>query len=156
MSGFNFRRWGIGLAAVSLVGALIAGASHSRGRHGHWGHHRMDNPEEAREHVEDAAEWMLDHVDASDAQQEKVQAILRESVDEFVDMAQQHHANRDALIKAFTQPTIDRQALESIRRDELQVAEAASNKMVKTLADVAEVLTPEQRRELLERFEDHH
>ena len=158
MSAFNLRKLGIGIAVFGLVGALFAGCGHWGGRHGHWGHHRhgLDNPEEAREHVEDAAEWILNRVDASDQQNQQVKSIVGESVDGFVELAQQHRQHREDFITEFSRPSIDRQALEQIRRAEMEVAEAASSQMVRTLADVAEVLNPEQRRELLERFQRFH
>ena len=50
---------------------------------------------------------------------------------------------------ALEQPTIDRAALEQIRATELQRAETASSRVVQAIADAAEVLTPEQRIELI-------
>jgi Spy/CpxP family protein refolding chaperone len=53
------------------------------------------------------------------------------------------------LLAALTQPTVDRQTLEQLRQAELQLAEAASTRIVQALADVADVLTPEQRVQLV-------
>ena len=150
MSGFTFRKLGIGIAAAGLVAAMMAGCGSRHGRHGHWGHHHGHDPEVAKEHAEDAAEWMLDKVDATDEQQERAKAIITASVDDFVGLAEKHRAQRDAFIDAFSQPAIDREELEKIRQTEMQLADAASARLVTALADVAEVLTPEQRQELLE------
>jgi Spy/CpxP family protein refolding chaperone len=62
---------------------------------------------------------------------------------------EQHLAQRQALLEALKQPTIDRQALEQLRQAKLQLAETASSRLAEALADIAEVLTPEQRTELL-------
>ena len=61
---------------------------------------------------------------------------------------EQHLAQRQAWLEALQQPSIDRQALEELRQAKLHLAETASSRLVEALADVAEVLTPEQRAEL--------
>jgi Spy/CpxP family protein refolding chaperone len=45
---------------------------------------------------------------------------------------------------------VDRAGLEEIRKAEIALADEASKKLVQALADVSEVLTPEQRQALLE------
>ena len=54
------------------------------------------------------------------------------------------------MIELLGQETIDRGALESLRVQELELAEQASRTLVAGIADVAESLTPAQRAELLE------
>ena len=49
--------------------------------------------------------------------------------------------------------TIDRTALETLRAERLADAEQISKNLVGALADVAEVLSPEQRKVLNERIE---
>jgi hypothetical protein len=55
-----------------------------------------------------------------------------------------------------TQPAVDRAALEELRRYELQLAETASGRIVTALADVADVLTPEQPGELIRLARELH
>src|SRR6266478_5825887 len=43
---------------------------------------------------------------------------------------------------------VDRAALEALRADQLKLAEQASRRFTQALADVADVLTPEQRKAL--------
>jgi Spy/CpxP family protein refolding chaperone len=49
------------------------------------------------------------------------------------------------------QPTVDRMALERLRAEKMQYADAVSKRLVTAVADAAEVLTPEQR----VRFQKH-
>ena len=55
--------------------------------------------------------------------------------------------------RRLTQPNVDRATLEDLRRAELQLAESASSRIVTALADIADVLTPEQRAELVKMAE---
>jgi len=62
---------------------------------------------------------------------------------------------RDARLQAvalLSQPSIDRAAIEALRANQLQLAEQASKRFTQALADVADVLTPEQRKQLAERM----
>jgi Spy/CpxP family protein refolding chaperone len=54
-----------------------------------------------------------------------------------------------------TADTIDRGAIEALRAEHLQLAERASRRFAQVLADMAEVLTPEQRKDLAGRMERH-
>jgi len=48
---------------------------------------------------------------------------------------------------------IDRGAIETLRAEQIQLAEQASKRFTQALADVAEVLTPAQRKQIAERME---
>ena len=161
----RFLAAGIGVVLAGLAGTVMAGCggcghgNHGHGwrsGHGHWGHRgHMDDPEEARERAESAAKWMLRRVDASEQQQQQVTTIVRNSVDDLFELAQRHRSNSDAFFEAFSQTTINRGTIDEIRAAELQLADAASSKLVTAMADIAEVLTPEQRAELMEHVDRH-
>jgi Spy/CpxP family protein refolding chaperone len=103
-----------------------------------------------RARLEFATDWLLSRIDASDQQRQQVKAIVQATVQDLAPMREHHHQNKQALLQALTQPTIDRAALGDIRQAELQLAETASERLVTALADIAEALTPEQRTRLAE------
>jgi len=149
----------VALAAVLGARPILAaiqdgGAFHHPWRAG-WGHHAM-NPEAAKEHLEIAAKWALRDIDASPAQREQVNKILGGAVDDLFRLRQQHQSNREAFAAQLGGASIDRAALEEIRKSEMGLADEASRRFVQALADVADVLTPEQRQALIERVHQHH
>jgi Spy/CpxP family protein refolding chaperone len=77
-------------------------------------------------------------------------------VDDLFRLRQQHQANRDAFHAQLGGATVDRAALEEVRKSEIALADEASKRLVRALADVADVLTPEQREALMDRFHRHH
>jgi Spy/CpxP family protein refolding chaperone len=145
-----------GLLTITLIAGALLSASWAEAGWGRFGHGRhAQDPEQAREHAEFAAEWILRVVGASDTQQAQVRGIIGTSVESLFPLADQHRTHRDELIAALSGPTVDHEALERVRQAELELADTASRQLVASLAEIAEVLTPEQRTELLalaERF----
>ncbi|HYC55374.1 MAG TPA: Spy/CpxP family protein refolding chaperone [Candidatus Binatia bacterium] len=129
--------------------ALHAFASSRGGCHG----------EHARERINTVVSFALHRLDATDEQEDRIQAIVSSAVDELEPIRDQHRSHRDALAALLAQPTVDREALEKLRVQELALAEDLTRAVSDAIADTAEVLTVEQRVELvehLERFKDHH
>jgi Spy/CpxP family protein refolding chaperone len=135
------------IAAGALLAPGISGAS--RG----WGHR---DPERVKQHVSMAADWLLYKVEASDDQKAKVQSILDQTLDDL----QALHPDRDAMheqIKSLlTAETIDRDAIERLRGEQLERFDLASRRISAAIADVAEVLTPAQRQELADLADSFH
>jgi Spy/CpxP family protein refolding chaperone len=148
------RRFFAGLLAGTALGGLLATGisawSHDRpGWNGRCGGHHACNPEAQRERLEFATDWVLKKADATEEQKQRVKSIVQAAAQELVPIRDQHQQHRDAFLTALTQPTVDRQTLEQLRKAELQLADAASTRIVQALADVADVLTPEQRTQLV-------
>lgn len=153
--------WLGGAAAVAGLTALVAaaplvGAHGFTGRPG-FGHGRhalgaqiLKDPEAAKRHAAVALEWVLRGVDASDEQKQQARRITDRLVDELGPLAAQHREHRAAIHQAFAGAEVDREALEQLRRSELTLADQASKLAVGAFADLAELLTPEQRQELVE------
>jgi Spy/CpxP family protein refolding chaperone len=77
-----------------------------------------------------------------------VKTVVQETWRDLSPLREQHQAQRQALLAVLQQPSVDRQALEQLRQAKLQLAETASSRLADATADIAEVLTPEQRAEL--------
>jgi protein CpxP len=95
-------------------------------------------------------------VNATVEQSQKIKSIVQGVVKDLLPMKALHLQNRQAIHNALLQPTINRDVLKASRQAELQLADAASNKLVDALADIADTLTPEQRTQLAEMFSRFH
>ena len=152
---------GVGILIAGILGTAAAGTAGlcKRGGlgSGHWGRHGdVENQAEVLEHAQSAARRTLEELDASEEQQARVVEIVDASVSDLFDLAEEHRANREAFVKAVSRADFDRDELEQIRTAEMQLADTASSQMLAAMADIAEVLTPEQRAELIDHFGRHH
>jgi len=142
------------LALVGLtigVVAITAGFGYARAgfgpsMRGH-GPHGM-NPEVMRDRAEFMVDRALKYVDATEAQRAEIEAILEQSFQEGLAMREDHGDMHQEIHALLTADTIDRAALEAMRVDKLAKAEQMSLMITRSIADVAEVLTPEQRLKL--------
>ncbi len=157
------RRFFTGLLAGGLVGGLLATGLTTYGMGGPpgwgpggWHGRRGWDPAAAQERLEFATDWMLSRVGATEAQRERVKTQVGEALRELGPLRDQHRQHRQALLERLAQPTVDRAALEQLRQAELQLAEKASARILQTVAEVAEVLTPDQRAALVQRIERFH
>jgi protein CpxP len=151
---------GFGLAAASWLAPEGAAAGrHGPGGwmgHGHRGHGAFRHHEIDEEHIRKGLAFALDDVDASDAQLDEIAGILAASLPELQAMHEGHRAKREAFLAAFDGERVDRAALEALRAEAITSFDGASQQLVQTVADAADVLTPEQRAQLAERHQHHH
>ena len=155
----NRRRWWLlGGIGAALAGVLSLAASSS---HGHW-HHRGGgqrmaqlSPEDAARRIDKMVDWVLSYVDASTEQKQRVAELARTASVDLLKLHQEHRANRDALLNLLAGATVERDALETLRARELQLADTASRRFADVLAGAAEVLTAEQRAQLVQRARRH-
>jgi Spy/CpxP family protein refolding chaperone len=149
------------IAAIALVaglsGALVTKAF-SQGPGG-FGPSFMHHGPMTQAQIEDRADKMVRHlaveVDATNEQQEKLRGIMRAAVKDVVPVAERAHGARQQARDLLAAPTINRADLEKLRADQIGTADAVSKRIVQAIADAAEVLTPEQRKKLSERFPPH-
>ena len=104
--------------------------------------------------VDARADRMIRHlaveIDATNDQQDKLKAIVHETVKGVLPVREKMLAARATARELLTQPTIDRAALEKLRADQIATHEAVSKQVVQAVADAADALTPEQRRKIVD------
>ncbi len=141
-----------GIVIGGVVGAILAVsvgtfAQFGGPRSAHFGEH---DPEFAAERAELAVEMLLGRVDATQDQQAAVSTIVQGVITDLRAVVTEHESTRETVREILMQPDIDRGALEQLRASAILQADSTSQRMVQALGDVAEVLTPEQRVELME------
>jgi protein CpxP len=99
-------------------------------------------------------ERMLEEIDATPEQEDKLEAIMDKLHDDVRPIMRGFRDTRDDVAKLLGAATIDREAAEKLRAERVVAVDEASRKLTTALLDAAEVLTAEQRAELVEHFED--
>jgi Spy/CpxP family protein refolding chaperone len=142
------------VVAAGLTGAAVTSAfSHGPGfGPGHWhGGMMMGGPFDPAQ-AEDRADRMVRHMaielDATDAQQDKLRAVIKAAVKDLVPMREKVQSARLKARELLTQPTIDRAEIERFRTEQIALADTFTKRVSQALGDAAEILTPEQRRKL--------
>ena len=93
-------------------------------------------------------------IDATDEQSQKITTIISTVAKEMKPLRQRFRDSGKEIHDLLLKPTIDRARMQALRAQRFADADAMSQKVVDALADVAEVLTPEQRLKAEQRIED--
>ncbi len=162
------------LVGGGLIGALVASPTRVLGWHDHYGWSRDDGPRwsdhgprgwserraERREHqaifpgrIERIVDRALDRVDASSEQRQKITRIAERTADEIFALREKHLDARKQLREVLAAQTVDRARLETLRAEQMQLADATSKRITEAVAEAAEVLNPAQRAELSRQIE---
>jgi protein CpxP len=159
----SYRRSNHGFLGGFVLGALLGAAvtigvgAYSHGGPGGWSHSGSDTTAtSAIERAEFATDFVLSRVNADESQRQKAKTIVRDTINALFPLKLEHQASRQAFIDALSQPSVNRAALEQIRQEEMQRANTASTRLVRAVADIADVLTPEQRTQLIELARFYH
>jgi periplasmic protein CpxP/Spy len=154
------RRAAIAAVVAGLASSIGLTAFALGGPHGGW--HRggfMGAPLDPAM-VDARLDHMLRHVyveiDATDAQKQQLAPIVKGAAQDLLPLHGKMHDARRQAVELLSRESIDRGALETLRADQLQLVEAASKRLTQALADVADVLTPEQRKQLAEHIGHWH
>jgi len=140
-----------GLAAVIGVKAI----AHAGGP---WRWHRAGfmgaslDPTKVDEHLDRMLKHLYVEIDATDAQKQQLAPIVKSAARDLLPVRAKIHDARRQALDLLSRDTVDRAALEALRADQLRLIEQASMRLTQTLADMADVLTPAQRKQMAERI----
>lgn len=108
-------------------------------------------------HMEERAERMLKHLyvelDATPEQQQRIAPIMKQLMKELAPMRGQMMETRKQAMGLMTSDTIDRAAIERMRSERLQAMDGVTRRITQAMADVADILTPAQRKKFAERMQ---
>ena len=158
--------WIVVLVVVAgLTGAAITSAfSHGPGfgpgfgsgfGPGHWHGGMMGgafDPAQAEDRADRMVRHMAIELDATDAQQDKLRAVVKAAVKDLIPLREKVQSARLKARDLLTQPTIDRAEIEKFRTEQVALADTFTKRVAQAIGDAAEILTPDQRRKLSDRL----
>ncbi|HZE59803.1 MAG TPA: Spy/CpxP family protein refolding chaperone [Burkholderiales bacterium] len=154
------RRFFKRAAIATLIGGIAAGIGFKAfAQGGGCGWHRCGyaagplDPAAVDQHLDRALKHLYVEIDATDEQKQRLEPIVKQAVKDLLPVREKAHAARKQAVELLAAERIDRGAIETLRAEQLQLAEQASKRFTQALADVAEVLTPVQRKQIAERME---
>ena len=148
----------IGGAAASLlgIGALAAhaepGGMMRAHMGGHCGHGFVGDPAEMSDHMLVRIDHMLSKIGASDDQKTRIKAIAKSAMADLAPLHKQQADLRKQMHDAMTAATIDKARLADLHAQQTQLFDKTSARMHEAMIAGAEILTPEQRKAMVERM----
>ncbi|HVK30936.1 MAG TPA: Spy/CpxP family protein refolding chaperone [Burkholderiaceae bacterium] len=134
---------------VAVLGTLTLSAWAQPGGHG--GHRGMHGDGPGMMFSGRGLDRMLDSVNATTEQRAQVKQIAERTMADMKTQREAGRANREQLMKLFTAPVVDANAVEAARQQQMQQHDQASRRFTQAMVEVSRVLTPEQRKQLAER-----
>ncbi|MFT3857467.1 MAG: Spy/CpxP family protein refolding chaperone [Aquabacterium sp.] len=98
----------------------------------------------------------LDQIDATPAQRDQIKPILEKSAADLKALHEEGRKLHEEGLKLWAQPKLDAAAAEKLRKQMLTHHDKCSKRMMQTMLDVGNVLTPEQRAKVAEHMQKRH
>ena len=115
---------------------------------------RTFDPARFQEQLAQRVDKALNGTDATAEQKKQVADILGQTFKDMRAMRDQRYQNRKAMQEALQAPTIDAEKIESIRAEQMKIADASSKRFTKALTDAGNVLTVQQRQAFFKNWSD--
>jgi len=148
----KFRRITLATLAGGIAAAVGFQALAQGRRHGHG----PIDPAELDKHLERMLKHLYVEIDATEAQKQQLEPIVKQAAKDLLPMRERVHAARREAIELLAQERIDPAALEALRAQQIGLADQVSRRLTRAIAEAAEVLTPAQRKELAAHFARRH
>ena len=162
------RRFLMGAVVATLAAGTLAGIGARAWAHGGWGGgwHRGGfmgaqlDPTAVDERLDRMLKHFYVEIDATEAQKQQLAPMVKAAATDLLPLIGQMRDTRRQALELLAQPSVDRGALEALRADKLRLLEQASRRLTavladegsrrltRAIADVADVLTPAQRKQL--------
>ncbi len=136
----------LGVSAVLLFGLVGCSRFHR--------HPSEQSAEELVSRVDRGASWLLRKVDATDKQQAEVKNLLEGLTPEVAELQARHKTLKARFAKALEGDQINQDELAKLRTAGLDLTERAFNRSFDVMVQAATVLTPDQRKKLVEAWKD--
>lgn len=107
-------------------------------------------------HLTQMAAHIKAAANATPEQGARIDALVAQATSDLKALHAQGAQFHEQLHAVLTQDTVDRGALENLRLAHMRVADQGSQRLVQLMADVADVLTPEQRRTVIAKMQGMH
>ena len=103
------------------------------------------DPARFQQRIEKRVDRALSGTDATAEQKKKVAEIVGQAFKDQRGLHEQRVANRKAMTEALQAPTLDTAKIETIRAQQMKIADDSSKRFTKALTDAGNVLTVQQR-----------
>jgi Spy/CpxP family protein refolding chaperone len=148
----KFRR----ITLATLAGGVAAGIGFKAFANGRRHGHGPIDPANLDKHLDRMLKHLYVEIDATEAQKQQLEPIVKQAAKDLLPLRENLHAGRRDAIALLSQDRVDPAALEALRAKQIGLADEASRRLTRALAEAAEVLTPAQRKELAAHFARRH
>jgi Spy/CpxP family protein refolding chaperone len=113
------------------------------------------DPARFQQRIEKRVDKALNGTDATADQKKQIADILGATFKDMKPLRDQQVENRKAMEAALQAPTLDPAKIETIRAEQMKVADARSKLFTKALTDAGNVLTAQQRQTFFKNWNSH-
>ena len=101
--------------------------------------------------VERRVSHMLDAVQASPEQRQKIMGIAKAAFKDLQPLREQRKASRDKGMAMLTGASVDRAGLEQLRQEQIKLQDAMGKRKLSAMMDTFDALSPAQRAQVAQR-----